>query len=269
MATRKTPPNPADVAATILTDKGLGRTLPTDIHALLKDEVADVQFFTSARGVEGRVELLDGRPAIFVNTRGRDPSLPRTRFTFAHEAGHFFLHRHHLRSGQIFRDDRIDLDQEAKLDPLEREANEFAIEVLLPRRCLEERFRRTTAIDIDFIAKLSDEAATSLQATAIRVARRSSDRICVLLVEGGRVSWAVASDDWRHAKLPAGALKGRPLPVGSASARSSADFREERLPLRTWATNQPWRDEDVYESALVTPYGRLVFLGAEAEEEDR
>jgi len=258
-----------------MADKGVGRSLPTDLDALVRDEVVDVEYFSTERDLDGRLELLDGRPAIFVNTRGRPRDYPRVRFTLGHEIGHFYMHRRLLRAGVRFKDDRIDLDQDARLDAVEREANEFAIEALLPTRVLKDRFGRTTLIDLNFILKLAIEANASLQATAIRVARETSNRIAVLLAERGQVEWVVVSDDWREAKLPAGQLKGKSLPAGSAAARLARDFREERVPLEVWAPRQGWKDADVWESAVETPYGRLVFLAAaeageyEEEDEDR
>ncbi len=264
-------PSPADVADEVLRGKSQGRSLPVDIEAILAGEVVELEYFEGEREVEGRLELVENRPTIFVNVRGRGPRHPRVRFTLAHEAGHYFLHRHRLRTHGPFRDDRITLEQGGKADDPEREANEFAIEVLLPRGLVRERFARRPLIDITFIAKLADEANVSLQATAIRVAKETSDRICVLLLEGGLIEWVVVSDDWREARLPAGQLKGRPIPPGAVAARLGGDYREQRVPLVAWAPNQAWRDGDLYESALATPYGRIVFLGAEGsgdQEED-
>lgn len=264
----KRPPSPAEIAATVLRDKGLGRAFPIDLEAVLRDEVVELEYFEAERDLEGRLELVSGVPAIFVNIRGKDAQHPRVRFTLGHEIGHFFLHRKRLRTKGPFRDDRIVLDQGARVDDTEREANEFAIGLLLPDVLLKERFDRTRLIDIDFIAKLGADANVSLQATAIRVVRETKDRICVLLVRQGKIGWVVASDDWIAAKLPAGQLKGKALPEDSVAARRANDFREERVPIKIWAAKQGWRDLSLYESAIDGPHGRLVFLGAgEADDE--
>jgi len=267
MAETRATASAVEAAVAVMADKGVGRSLPTDLDALVRGEAVDVEYFSSERDLDGRIELLDGRPAIFINTRGRSRDYPRVRFTLGHEVGHFYMHRRLLRAGVRFKDDRIDLDQEARLDAVEREANDFAIEALLPTRTLRDRFERTKLIDLDFIVKLATEANASLQATAIRVARETSNRIAVLIAEQGQVKWIVVSDDWREAKLPAGQLKGKPLPAGSVAARLPRDFREERVPLKVWAPRQGWKDADLWESAVETPYGRLVFLAA-AEADD-
>lgn len=64
----------------------------------------------------------------FVNADGGSP-LPRRRFTAAHELGHAVLHRE--RMGRFRVDVTIDPSAEAA-DEMEREANRFAVELLMP-----------------------------------------------------------------------------------------------------------------------------------------
>src|SRR5687767_14643428 len=82
-------PTPADIAAQVLADKGMGTKLPIDLAAVVADEAVDVTYYSSERRLDGRIELVDGRAAIFVNTRDRGADHPRARFTGAHEVGHF------------------------------------------------------------------------------------------------------------------------------------------------------------------------------------
>lgn len=64
----------------------------------------------------------------FVNA---DDILPRRRFTAAHELGHAVLHRD--RMGRFTADtDATLLEADAAADPIEREANRFAAELLMP-----------------------------------------------------------------------------------------------------------------------------------------
>ena len=65
----------------------------------------------------------------FVNA---DDPIPRRRFTAAHELGHFILHR---RTMGLFRADTDATLREADedvADQMEREANRFAVELLMP-----------------------------------------------------------------------------------------------------------------------------------------
>src|SRR5690554_2923887 len=52
---------------------------------------------------DGVLEYEDGRFHIYLNTHGAfEPSIPRMRFTFAHELGHYFIdeHRNALKKGK-------------------------------------------------------------------------------------------------------------------------------------------------------------------------
>ena len=68
----------------------------------------------------------------FVNA---DDILPRRRFTAAHELGHAVLHR--LRMGRFRADTPATLlEADESTDELEREANQFAAELLMPEAVL-------------------------------------------------------------------------------------------------------------------------------------
>jgi hypothetical protein len=76
--------------------------------------------------IEGFLFWSGGDGLAFVNA---DDILPRRRFTAAHELGHALLHRE--RMGRFRADVKIDEAAEAT-DPMEREANRFAAELLRP-----------------------------------------------------------------------------------------------------------------------------------------
>ena len=66
-----------------------------------------------------------------------DDILPRRRFTAAHELGHAILHRESM--GQYLADASIAEGADASDDPKEREANRFAVELLMPEEVLQAR----------------------------------------------------------------------------------------------------------------------------------
>jgi Zn-dependent peptidase ImmA (M78 family) len=65
-----------------------------------------------------------------------DDILPRRRFTAAHELGHAVLHRE--RMGRFISDPSVSESGDA-VEPMEREANRFAAELLMPEEVLRAR----------------------------------------------------------------------------------------------------------------------------------
>jgi len=115
-----------------------------------------------------------GTAVIGVNS---NHSEPRQRFTIAHEIGHYLLHE-----GEIvhFDGDRpgftVNLrhkDDSSISNDIEREANLFAAELLMPAQFLEqdERIKHLDLLDDDDVLKeISKEYKVSLQALTYRLA---------------------------------------------------------------------------------------------------
>lgn len=70
---------------------------------------------------------------VYVSDDERNP-LPRRRFTAAHELGHALLHGNVM--GRVVIDETIEANSK---DPIEREANRFAVELLMPAEVCRER----------------------------------------------------------------------------------------------------------------------------------
>lgn len=265
MKTRQTRSEIRKIASSILRDKGEGSRLPTNLESLLARERVYLQPFTSASDFDGRIECICGVPTIFVNTRG-DAEHGRSRFTLAHEIGHYYLHRTALISGRRFDDARIDPSLDLP-DTLEAEANAFASECLFPSEVMGRDYR-DRVVSLRVLKELASRAQASLQASAIRLSADSADCFCFLLVVDGTVKWTAASDDWRYQRLPFAALRGNPLPARSLAAQQPMDFQEQRVEIGSWIPTQADRDLDLYESALDTSFGRLILLGVGDGEAD-
>ena len=83
----------------------------------------------------GFIMVMGDIGAVFVN---RDDNLPRRRFSAAHELGHFLLHAPAAEDPFVLQDTTADMsepnveDDWLELTDLEREANHFAAELLMP-----------------------------------------------------------------------------------------------------------------------------------------
>ena len=93
--------------------------------------------------LSGLVFALDGGGVIGINARHH---LNRQHFSLAHELGHFLLGHH---QGGIGNEDRFHIDSSDAMPPgydagAERSANEFAAELLMPRKFVSAAFHETT-----------------------------------------------------------------------------------------------------------------------------
>lgn len=102
---------------------------------LLREGMPVEELGDPAETVEGFIFAAGRIGWAFVSRDARN-ILPRRRFTAAHELGHFLMHRE--RMGR-FRADAQILEEADVADPLEREANRFAAELLMPKEICEAR----------------------------------------------------------------------------------------------------------------------------------
>lgn len=135
---------PAQMAKQVLESLWDG-FLPINLDALasrlgllvIRDETLNLQ------GFSGAYENGEGRPLVRINP---SDSVRRQRFTFAHEIGH-----HVLGHGSRPRDPAANFSMSA--DPVEREANQFAAELLMPGDALKHVVRIEGVRDISTLAK--------------------------------------------------------------------------------------------------------------------
>lgn len=116
----------------------------------------------------GMLQYEDGMFDIFINLAqvGKE-KYPRARFTVAHELGHYFIddHRNKLKRGFSLSYDRN--FSYFTNNPIEREANLFATNLLMPKGIfVNEAYK--LEIGINAIKSLSKRFKTSLTSTAIQ-----------------------------------------------------------------------------------------------------
>jgi Zn-dependent peptidase ImmA (M78 family) len=120
--------------------------------------------------LSGMAFLRDGKPVIGVNAN-HHPN--RQRFTIAHELGHILLHHRELEAAVLIDKNFIPRDSVSAegIDPLERQANAFAAELLMPvkfvRKVLSESARDLS--DDDYLIGLAKRFRVSLAAFQFRL----------------------------------------------------------------------------------------------------
>ena len=137
---------------------------PVDVRAIAADfgiNVYSVDLGENVSGVLRRGGEWAG-PSGYVILVHRQHHLNRQRFTVAHELGHFVLHRSQVDEREIVQEDEF---YRAFPGPLEREANNFAADVLMPWTLI----NRLSESGIKDLPGLALRLAVSKQALAVRL----------------------------------------------------------------------------------------------------
>ncbi|MBS1728014.1 MAG: ImmA/IrrE family metallo-endopeptidase [Armatimonadetes bacterium] len=152
--------------------------LPVDIEEIVEVvEQISVSYITEQDclddNVLGAYDFRDDRLLV----RDSFDNVGRQRFTWAHEYGHFVLHRPHYLQGVFDFDDessqglRVYRGVIDRRDMLEVQANIFAAQILMPKSLVFELFKeeRHLLSGDQMVARLATEAAVSKMAARIRL----------------------------------------------------------------------------------------------------
>jgi len=150
---------------------------------------------------DGLLEHQYGDFHIFINlTKVKTPKSNRSRFTFGHELGHYFLdeHRLALESGQTPSHPSI-TDFSTK-NPVEQEADYFSCSLLMP----ETRFKADCyrkLVSMELIHSLSNKYQVSLAATLLRYSHIGNHPVVVICSQNSQIRWHWKSDDFEFKYL--------------------------------------------------------------------
>ncbi len=144
---------------------------PVDVEALAADfEIGLLRDHELGKDVSGKLvrdSRLGGPSGYVIVVNGKD-NRRRQRFTIAHEIGHYVLHRDLIGEGivddALYRGRKFNADHRDFDMGLERQANRFAADLLLPASLVRERHRQMPSP-----ARLAEEFDVSEQAMRIRL----------------------------------------------------------------------------------------------------
>lgn len=116
---------------------------------------------------------------------------PRTRFSVAHELGHYYLEAHHayLRRGGKSHQSRGEFANDVTI---EREADAFAAGLLLPAKLVRPLVNEDQ-VSLAVIEELAGTFGTSLVSTALRCVALSDFPCAIAGLRAGAVAWCVPS----------------------------------------------------------------------------
>jgi hypothetical protein len=117
----------------------------------------------------------------------------RKRFTIAHEIGHFVLLGHDD-VGSICGQKDIESWKD-RSNVMEREADDFAAELLIPTAIVKAQLAHTTP-SLSAIESVAKECAASFSASAWKYCDLTSEQCAIVWSEHGRVSWSRRSPEF-------------------------------------------------------------------------
>jgi len=194
---------------------------------------------------DGLTEHEFGKFHIFINfDRHSYKDSERTRFTFAHELGHYFIdeHRNSLMKGQTPAHPSF-TDFSSK-NPVEVEADFFAASLLMPRnRIMKDCFRKK--FNFQIIQDLSTKYKTSTTATALKFASIGNHPIMIVRSSQNKIDWFRYSHDFPY-KWPKGLKTNVPQYTLAGAFFKDGTRYDETLPLTAndWFENVWEKDVD-------------------------
>ena len=173
---------------------------------------------------------------IFYNDKARPE---RQRFTLAHELGHFVLHRD---SHASFNCDKESIYTGADtLKQIEREADEFASNLLMPGDLLRERIA-DKRIDFHLMGELAKTFGVSLEAMCIRLIKFTEQRAVLVHWDYGfmKYQWRSQSAIRTRVRLHCTGDPQEPLPnTLAADENVIQEWDGIKMPAQHWCSSEP------------------------------
>lgn len=173
---------------------------------------------------------------IFYNDKARPE---RQRFTLAHELGHFVLHRD---SHASFNCDKESIYTGADtLKQIEREADDFASNLLMPGDLLRQRITGKR-INFHLLGELAKEFGVSLEAMCIRLIKFTEQRAVLVYWDYGylKYQWRSQSALRTRVQLRSTDDPQEPLPdTLAADEEIVQEWDGIEMPAQHWCSSEP------------------------------
>ena len=190
---------------------------------------------------------------IMINTAIKYES--RKSFTIAHEIGHAEIPHHKDHEYQCV-SESIGMGSGKSL---EREANEFAAELLMPASFIVEQVQKS-GIGLSLIKSIADKCETSLTSSAIRYIKYCPDIAVLVVSEDGKIKYCIRSDEMQNRKLfyydTKAGLNRLSLAYDFINADGSVPNHkedEQQIDLSAWFPNLDYGKYESFESAIALP----------------
>ncbi len=229
-------------AEQLVRDRGTS-SLPVDPFEIAREADIDVVEKPATGGVSGMLIRSGNSFAIAYATYL--PNEGFQRFSVAHELGHYFLRGHHE---HVFDASGVHVSRAGYLsqDPYEKEADQFAAGLLMPRSLFVQALR-VAGEGLDAIQRLATTCKTSLTATAIRFAEHTDEPVAVVVSSQTSIEYCFMSNTFRNLRGLTWLKRGTPIPrrtttyrfVGDPGRIADADRDEGTVKVQEWFDGGP------------------------------
>jgi hypothetical protein len=166
----------------------------------------------------------------------------RKAFTIAHEIGHFVLPGHRHASVACLASEVGNWSDRTAKKELEREADEFAAELLMPA-ALVEAASKGSPPSLGVIQRIARAAGASLSAAAWRYCDITAEKCATVWSTDGAIQWAKRSEGFPFF-LPKGKAVEEGTFAAACFAGEKVPGRPRAVPAHLW-TNSPHLDATV------------------------
>jgi len=181
----------------------------------------------------------------------------RKNFTLAHEIGHFLLPGHDQTELVCTKADVGNWGDGSK--EVEREADEFAAELLMPG-ALVQRIIRSDAPSMQLIENIARRFHTSLSAAAWRYCDFAKEPCAVVWSKEGRVKWSKRSKSFGFV-LHRGAFLGTDTMASRSSKGLVIPKQPQEVPADAWIADSNVELPKLFEQSKLLPaYGSVISL---------
>lgn len=223
-------------------------------------------------GFEGGLIQDDTKTNGFILVNQTSPTF-RKRFTIAHELGHFLNLRHVAKPGQtrlMCTKEDMSLREKGRnnISDMEREANEFASHLLMPKSFLAtHRLIRQTP-SLQNIIDLQNLCQVSKESAARRLTELHGDHVAIIFSKNGRFIYSVRSEDFPYINLK----KDQQIFSKSLTKEFSGSIGDisdqEETDAFLWLDDKDARNWTIWEEVLLQQNGyRMTLLLGEVDEE--
>ncbi|MDO9103669.1 MAG: ImmA/IrrE family metallo-endopeptidase [Methylovulum sp.] len=244
--------NRLTVAELLLQELGITEPEEIDLDAIAWHVGATIKR-RKLDGCEARIVGTGKKAIITVNTAS---ALVRQQFSIGHEIGHWY---HHRGRSLICRSEEIGKHCNGGA-VLERQADAFAADLLLPNYILQPRLPQFKKLTFDVIKQVAKDFTTSIPATAIRLIEKG-DWPSILICHGqtGR-KWFARNTSVPDSWFPKDELHPESYAIGILYGNDTDQASPRKMKAHIWFNRRDASNYELQEQSIRTMDGDVLSL---------